>query len=267
MLGRKDWIPARAEPVRHRAYEFTGADGAHDPFSGRLEVTWRIHIDGREPYEFQELRKAPLWTIKGNRIGRRWYRPRIRGSQGLLREVGVPCRVDPDKPDRIDIDWSAAYDDHQPAWERLDREAKAYSQRAEGPLGRLLAPVEYLGLKKASGEEQAEIDRKVEKRIARDEALPPEVQAVVDENEWLAAEGKQARRLHKEGKRLPATVTALEPPAPGSLIWTIALEVEGLGPVRHRQALNAAWAAQLQPGAATSVLVDQAAPTVMTLGS
>lgn len=82
MLGRKDWLPARAEPVSHWAYEATDAQGLDDPFRARLEVTWRVHVSGREPYEFSELIRAPTRTIKGARVGgsaparRRDRRPR-----------------------------------------------------------------------------------------------------------------------------------------------------------------------------------------------
>ena len=265
MLRKRDWIPARAEPVWHRAYEFVGADDSHDPFEGRLDVQWRIHIEGREPYEFHELRRAPLWTIKGQRTGRRWFQPKLRASQGLLREVGVPCRVHPDKPEKIDIDWSRAYDEHKPNWDRLDAHGKAYTQRAEGPLGKLLAPLQYAGLRKLTPEEQAEIDSEVTERIEREERLPPEQQAVVDENEWIAAHGQDAVRLLKEGQRASATVAELRPPVEGSLVWTIALEVEGLGRVEHRQALNDRWAALLAPGSQTAVAYDPADPSRMTL--
>ena len=265
MLGRRDWLPARAEPVTYQAYEVHDSLGLDNPFNARLEVQWRVHVDGREPYEFWETRNAPLWTMKGHRTGRRWFQPRLRASQGLLREVGVPCRVDPNNPEKIDIDWSRAYDDHQPAWNRLDARSKAYTQRAEGPLGKLIAPIEYLGLRKLSDEEQAQAERDVAERIEREARLPPAQQAEVDENEWIAAHGMEARRLFKEGRRANARVTALAPPAPGSMVWTISLDVEGLGAVEHRQALNDAWAAKLQPGAETAVMFDPADPSRMTL--
>jgi hypothetical protein len=173
--------------------------------------------------------------------------------------------VHPNNPEKIDIDWTRAYDEHQPAWDRLDARAKAYTQRAEGPLGKLIAPIEYLGLRKVSAEEQAQIDREVAERIEREERLPPEVQAEVDENEWIAAQGIEALRLMKEGRRASATVATLAPPAEGSLVWTIALEVEGLGRIDHRQALNDAWAAMLSPGARTDVAYDPADPSRLTL--
>ena len=263
--GHKDWIPARAEPLNYTVREGS-AEGLENPFVGLMEVTWRIHIDGREPYEFSERRRAPWWTKRGSRYGRRWFHLRVRASRGLLREVGVPCRVHPDKPGKIDIDWSAAYDEHQPAWEHRDHRSKAYSKRAEGPLGKVLSPVEFAGLKKLSAEEQAEVDREVEERIAREEALPSHVQAVVDENEWVAAQGVEAQRLYKVGMRRSATVTALHSPPAGSIVYTIGLDVEGLGAVEHRQALNDAWAAMLAPGAQTAVMVDPADASRMTLG-
>ena len=265
MLGKGDWLAGRAEPLTFQTYEVHDAMGLDNPFNARLEVQWRVHVEGRQPYEFWETRNAPLWTMKGHRTGRRWFQPRLRGSQGLLREVGVPCRVHPRNPEKIDIDWSRAYDEHQPAWDRLDARAKAYTQRAEGPLGKLIAPIEYLGLRKVSAEEQAQIDSEVAERIEREERLPPEVQAQVDENEWIAAHGQDAARLMKEGQRASATVAELRPPVEGSLVWTIALEVEGLGRVEHRQALNYRWAAMLAPGSQTSVAYYPADPARMTL--
>ena len=253
----------RSSPVGSRR---TDSQGLGDWFEARIDVHWRVHVEGREPYEFSEIRRAPFWTMKHARHGRRFYHLRRRASHGLLREVGVPCRVHPQKPDKIDIDWSRAYDEHQPAWERLDAHAKAYSKRAEGPLGKLLSPLEYGGLPKLSAEEQAQVDREVAERIEREERLPPEQQAQVDENEWIAAEGQEARRLHKEGRRANAKVTALERPAPGSLVWTISLEVEGIGPVEHRQAMNEKWAAILPPGTQTTVMIDPGDASRLTLG-
>jgi len=264
-MGKGDWLPGRAVPLTFQTYEVPDAMGLENPFNARLEVQWRVHVEGREPYEFSESRNAPLWTMKGHRTGRRWFQPRLRASQGLLQEVGVPCRVHPAQPEKIDIDWSRAYDEHQPAWDRLDARSKAYTQRAEGPLGKLIAPIEYLGLRKLSPEDQAEVDREVAERIEREERLPPAVQAEVDENEWIAARGKEARRLFKEGRRAQATVTAITPPVPPSIVWTIALEVEGLGRVEHRQAMNDRWAAKLPPGSQTSVAYDPADPARMTL--
>jgi hypothetical protein len=251
--------------VRHHAYEFTGADGSHDVFEARLDVEWEVHVEGRDPYRFSEVRRSPLWTVKGAGHGRRWYHVRVRGTHGLLREVGVPCRVHPERPDKIDIDWQQAYDDHQDAWARLDAVGREYTSRAEGPLGKLLAPVQFLGARKLSAEEQAEVVREVDERIEREARLPPEQQAEVDENEWIAAQGLEARRLFKEGRKTPARVVALTAPAPGSLVYVVSLEVAGIGPVEHHQALNEPWAAKLQPGSDTSVMVDPADPRRMTL--
>ena len=114
-------------------------------------------------------------------------------------------------------------------------------------------------------EEQAQIEREVEERIEREERLPPEQQAEVDETEWIAAHGMEARRLLKEGTRATATVRALTAPPPGSLVYTLTLDVEGIGTVEHRQALNDAWAAMLQPGAETAVMYDPADPQRRTL--
>lgn len=173
MLGRRnDWIPARAEPLWHQAYNIVGDLGATDDFAAGLDAQWRVHIDGREPYEFtEEGRRAPLWIIKGTGHGRHWFLIRARATRGLLREVGVPCRVDPDNRERIDIDWPRAYDEHQPFWDRMDAFSKGVTARREGPLGKLLAPIEYMRLPKLSPQEQAAIDREIDAEVARqDEA-------------------------------------------------------------------------------------------------
>lgn len=264
--GREDWLPARAEPINVDA-SFGGDSTATDEeISAMLRVRWRVHVEGREPYEFSEtIWNAPAWTVRGARRGKRWYRPRLHPTGGLLAELGVPCQVHPDKPEKLSIDWDAAYDEHKPVWDRKDAVSKRYSQRAEGPLGKLLAPVEFVGLRKFSPEEQEEIDREVEERIAREQRLPPQQQAEVDENEWVAAQGVEARRLFKEGRRASATISTLEPPAPGSVVYGIRLDVEGVGIVDHRQALNDKWAASLQPGSQTEVMLDPADPRRLTL--
>ena len=57
MLGSKrDWLPARAEPLWFNAYRPTNEHHEEDDFAANLQVQWRIHIEGRTPYEFEEKR-------------------------------------------------------------------------------------------------------------------------------------------------------------------------------------------------------------------
>jgi hypothetical protein len=276
MLGRKeDWLPARAEPLWHRAYNIVGAEGETDSFAAGLDVQWRIHVVGREPYEFtEEGRRSPLWIIEGAGHGRRWFTFRLRASRGLLREVGVPCRVHPGKPYQIDIDWPRAYDEHQPAWDRMDAVSKGVTARRDGPLGRLLAPIEYVRLPSFTPDEQRAIDREVDAEVARQDAATA-VGATADEMVDLAtleAEGrfiqgqqKEAKRLRRRGVPRYATVVDLNgPTGPGSWLYTVRLEIhEADGAsrtVEHSQGMNYAMTQRLTPGARLRVRVDPADP-------
>jgi hypothetical protein len=271
---RKDWIPARAEPLWHRAYTLEGRD-QHDDFAARLDVQWRIHIDGRAPYEFEEQgRHAPFWVEKGTRQGRRWYTVRLRASHGLLREIGVPCRVHPDQPEKIDIDWSRAYDEHQPAWERMDAVGKGVTARTEGPLGKLLAPIQFAGLRKFTAQEQAQIDREVDAEVARvekatggstDAHTAADVATLQAESQLIQAQQSEARTIRKRGVQCYATVIDVSGPSgPGSWFYTVRLEVHepqgGSRVVEHRQGLNYAMVKRLAPGSRQRIHVDSADP-------
>ena len=271
-MRRNDWIPARAEPLWHSA----GQNGRgwivlDQETKASLDVQWRIHVDGREPYEFEEAnRSAPLWVIKGERAGRRWYHLRLRATHGLLREVGVPCRVDPSDPHRIDIDWSRAYDEHQPFWDRMDAVSKGVTARREGPLGKLLAPIQYMRLPKFSPQEQAAIDREIEAEVARQDAAtgigyePEEyldAQTLMAEGEFIKAQQKEAKRLRKQGVQAYAEVVELSgPTGPGSWLYTVRLQVHdpATGPrvVEHRQGMNYAMTQRMKPGERLRVRIN-----------
>ena len=275
-MGRKDWIPARAEPLWHSAGRDCGGWVVLDQETkASLDVQWRIHIEGREPYEFEERnRAAPLWILKGERTGRRWYHPRLRATHGLLREVGVPCRVDPSNPQRIDIDWSRAYDEHQAAWERMDAVAKGVTSRTEGPLGKLLAPVQFAGLRKFSAQEQADIDREIDAEVARQDRATGadataetvvDVQTLMAESELIQAQQKEAKQIRKRSIRCYATVLEVDgPTGPSSWLYTVRLEVHepqgGSRVVEHRQGLNYAMVKRLAPGSRQLIHVDSTEP-------
>jgi hypothetical protein len=273
--GKSDWLPARAEPLWHNAYNIVGAQGEVDDFAAGLDVQWRIHIDGREPYEFtEEGRRCPLWIIKGVGHGRRWFTIRLRATHGLMREVGVPCRVHPEKPHKIDIDWSRAYDEHQPIWDRMDAVEKGVTARRDGPLGKLLAPIEYMRLPKFTPQEQAAIDREIDAEVARQDKATGvgfaaeeylDVGTLQAEGEFIQAQQKEAKRLRKKGRQVYATVVELSgPTGPGSWLYTVRLEIhEPDGSSRivdHRQGMNYAMTQRLKPGARLKVRVDPVNP-------
>jgi hypothetical protein len=273
--GKRNWIPARAEPLWHQAYNITGAEGEVDDFGAGLDVQWRVHIDGREPYEFtEEKRRCPLWIIEGTGHGRHWFTLRLRASHGLLREAPVPCRVHPDDPHRIDIDWPRAYDEHQPLWDRMDAVEKGVTARRDGPLGKLLAPIEYMRLPKFSTQEQEAIDHEIDAEVARQDAatgvgFEPEeyvdVATLQSEHEFITAKQKEAKRLRKHGYQAYATVVGLSgPTGPGSWLYTVRLEIHeangGSRIVDHSQGMNYAMTQRMKPGARLRVRVDPANP-------
>jgi len=274
MLGRRnDWIPARAEPLWHQAYNVVNDQGADD-FSAGLDVQWRVHIQGRAPYEFEEKRRAPLWVIKGTGHGRHWFLFRLRATHGLLREVGVPCRVHPDNPHKLDIDWSQAYDEHQPIWDRMDAVAKGVTARRDGPLGKLLAPIEYMRLPKFSAEEQEAIDREIDAEVARQDKATgvgatghtaDDLAKLQAEGKFIQAQQKEAKRLRKQGRRAFATVLELSGPSgPASWLYTVRLQIHepdgGTRVVDHSQGMNYAMTQRLKPGSRLTVRIDPLDP-------
>ena len=56
-----------------------------------------------------------------------------------MRDLGVPCLVNPADPSEIWIDWDAAYDEHAPAWEREARVRREVERRKGGLDGALAA--------------------------------------------------------------------------------------------------------------------------------
>jgi hypothetical protein len=130
----RGWIPARAFPLETRLLadppDAEGSSTSGIDTSQGFAVTWQLRVDGREPVEFAEERRGPIWIIPGSNIGNRWYKLRLRRSHGLLKSLGVPCFVDPADPTRLWIDWDAAYHEHVEGWERKRREERAEHERA-----------------------------------------------------------------------------------------------------------------------------------------
>ena len=278
MLGRRsDWLPARAEPVWFNAYRSTDGSGQEDDFVATLEVQWRIHAAGRPPYDLPQQRiTAPMWVIEGERRGRHWWNPRVRATHGLLRELGVPCRVHPENPDTLDIDWSAAYDEHEPAWDRMDAVAKGVAQRRDGPLGKLLAPLEYARLPKVGAAEQAQIDREAEAEVARLDhvtgvgATAVDGASLIEENALIQAEMKERKRLRKQGIEGFADVLGIDGPTqPGSWLYTIRLQVidprGGTRVVDHRMGMNDAMVQQIKRKGRVKVRIDPQDPQNVAL--
>ena len=173
-----------------------------------------MHVEGREPFRFSEERRAPAWIHESSASGKRWYKPRLlRRSHGLWQSVGVPGFVDPADPTQLWVDWDAAYDEHEEAWERkgrIEREVAAREGGLESVTHRIFNPLDG---KLRPGEEslvEAEIARRsgraAESRERAIEAgrspVPPEEQA--EQVRRIA----QAERLRREGRKASAVVVS-----------------------------------------------------------
>jgi hypothetical protein len=211
----RGWLPARAFPLRHAIYDHPdiGPEGGGESVfdtSYRMEVAWRVELDGREPYELEEVRTAPTWTLAGPMgAGNRWYKVRVRPTYGLMAGVGVPCFVDPADREQIWLDWDKAYEEHVPAWEREARVRRGVSDR-DNPydkvVGRLVNP--FAG-KLREGEEDL-----VAARIAEQEARaakyapPPPDPAVQAQSSELKRRMDELTRVQHTGRKGRATVVA-----------------------------------------------------------
>jgi hypothetical protein len=215
----RGWLPARAFALRHSV-----TDPPSDPEGSEtmvdtifvLTVTWRVEIDGRDPYELEEVRHSPTWTVTGPLgAGNRWYKVRVRPQYGLMPELGVPCFVNPSDRADIWIDWDKAYDEHVPAWEREARVRRAVSDR-ENPydkvIGRVVNP--FAG-KLREGEEDL-VEQRVAKEAERIRELeakwapPPPDPAVAAQSADLKRRMDELTRIQHTGAKGRATVVARE---------------------------------------------------------
>ena len=282
-----DWLPARAYPVQFRVTDW--GTGTSDPYdlSVRLDAEWEVRIDGRQSYRFQEERRtAPTWCSANTIAGKRWYRVRVRGSHGLLRDVGVPAYVNPGNREDIWIDWDAAYDEHTAAWDQKDRVELAKARRAsryEGAVHRITSP--FAG-KLREGEEHL-VDQAIAEDAAREaeraERDRPRVEAQLaamgfapigdDEQARWRAYTEEKQRLSAGGREAPATVVALEETGrtlANIPVFLIHLDVhDGPAPRRlvYEHIHGPRHAKRYKPGKQIKVKVDVQDPDAIGLGS
>lgn len=223
----RGWLPARAFPVHHRKWIPTGGHDGESviDMSCRINVLWRVEVEGREPYEVEEERTAPMWVLPNSFAGggNRWYKVRLRRSFGLLPAVGVPCRVDPEHPGDLWVDWDAAYEEHEPAWAqqaRVDRELSRRSgvldqvvDRVTSPLAGRLKPEDEPLIEEV---EQAERERVAVQRGQLAKAEEAQMAAMgfgpvpPEERERYLALAAAGNRIYDEGRPARATVVANE---------------------------------------------------------
>jgi hypothetical protein len=217
----RGWVPARAFPLRHSIYDPPnhgpegGGEAVIDTSYG-MDVTWRVEVDGREPYEFGEIRSAPTWTLTGPLgAGNRWYKVRIRPTYGLMPELGVPCFVDPANREDIWIDWDKAYDEHVPAWEREARVRRGVSDR-DNPYDKVVGRIVNPFAGKLREGEQELVERRVAQEAERIRELeakyapPPPDPEVAAQSAELKRLMDELTRIQHTGTKTRATVVARE---------------------------------------------------------
>lgn len=277
----KGWLPARAFPVKHSAYEHQ----KNDPEGGEtmletsagLTVTWRVELDGRAPYEFSEKRTGPTWLLQGiTGGGKRWYSLRIRPQYGLMKDVGVPGVVNPQDPHELWVDWDRAYEEHEVAWARearVQREKAKRSGTFDHVVDRVINP--FAGSLRAEDEERLE-EAIAQERNGRAEAegqwkWTPEAKHQAESLE-LKMRMEELQRIQKEGRRVPAMVVAraeTDRTLAGVPVIVLTFEIVEDGRRRHvvfEHMYGPRHAKRYTPGAQVDVWVDSLDPDAICPG-
>jgi len=223
----RGWHPAEVSAVAHRAW----APGGSGPDGGQadidtacvLDARWRVELPGREPYEFdEERRRAPTWVLGGAGIGagRRWYKVRVAPTYGLMDGVAFPCVVDPSDPQKLWIDWDAAYEAHTEAWgrhARVERELARRENLWEYAVERVMNPfsgrlkddeqelVEQTHQeRKAAQAEQERQAREAAERYMVEQGLTPDSGGAAE----MRAAAERLKQIHATGRKTTATVVS-----------------------------------------------------------
>jgi hypothetical protein len=278
----RGWLPARAFPIERELL-----DHYHDGTGGaplietahRYRFTWEVRVGDRAPLSFTEVRNAPVWVRRDSPAGSRWYKPRLRASYGLMANVGVPGFVDPQDPTRLWVDWDAAYEEHEQAWEqqgRVDREIARREGGLEYVTHRILNPLQG----KASADDAAAVQEELERRHERDERILAEGRerarelgfGPVEAGSEQARRIAQLRRLQREGRRVKGVIvgqvdtgrTVADQP-----LIEVTIEIDD-GDGKRRVVYEHIWgaraAATFKPGRRVKVTVDPADPDVVEIG-
>jgi hypothetical protein len=277
---RASGVPARAYPLDVMwASGETGSSGDRhgEPswIGGQATVLWRVERDGHAPYEVQDTISAPGWAMPGRR-GKRLLSVRWRPGRGLDAELGLPCRIDPDDPAGIAIDWDAGYDEHARRWDELDADLRHVSRR-RGGLDSALDRVHLRGAPAPTPERAAELDRLVDEQAAADRGaeeaaftpLAP-VAAQMGERETIAAQMAEARRLRKLGVKVAARIVSCEDTGQrllGLPVWRICGELDDPSGIRRAEQLVAMperSTRKLDPGREVNAFSDPDYPAKVT---
>jgi hypothetical protein len=258
----RGWLAARAFAEDHGVASHHYGDGGVPEIETtmHLRATWRVELPGRDPYELREERSAPAWVHPGGLLGAgdRWYKLRLRPSFGLMKDVGVPCFVNPADPSDIWIDWDAAYAEHEPAWAqeaRVRREVMRRSGTIDAFLSRFGNPL--------VGKLRPEDEPLVEARLKAQRLSPAVANPVVE------AAGAEVMRRIQDGQRLAAVgrrttaliVSRVESGRKLGLVPVIdlVLDIEGRR-LPYEHVLGPRHAKHYTPGRRIEVYIDPADP-------
>jgi len=211
----RGWLPARAYSESHGvSSHHYGTEGPPEiETSMHLRVTWRVEVPGREPYALREERSVPNWLDSGGIVGNgnRWYKVRVKPQYGLMKEVGVPCVVNPADPSEIWIDWDAAYREHEPVWDRVARVQREATRRAGGidaALSRLGNPL----VGKIRPEDEPYVEAELARRGKRERDMQAQFNVsnpVLDgAHDTIRRRIEELERISRVGRKVPAVVVS-----------------------------------------------------------
>jgi len=286
----KGWVPAHAFALKFSRWTPTDVDGGGSEIDtvAVMRVLWRVEAAGREPWEVsEEDRSAPTWILDSPLgSGKRWYKVRVRPQYGLMRDVPIPCFVDPSDPGNLWIDWDGAYDVHVEAWERESRIRRAKAEREgglEGMVGRISNPFagklregedELVDATLAREAARMEEQRAVSAEREREELARRGIEPVADEDQAEQARRiRESERLHASGRKVDATVVCVTDSGRRIanmpvLMMEFDLEDEGgVRRVRYEHIWGPRHAKRYKPGKRIKVSIDPDDPGTVELAS
>jgi hypothetical protein len=185
-----------------------------------------------------------------------------------MKDIGVPCVVNPSDPSEIWIDWDRAYDEHVPMWEREARVRREVTRRAGGidaVLGKLGNPL--IGTLRPEDESYVQVAMQRQSQRGREfrpvknpvlEAAGAEIKRRMDDLERISREGRKVAAVVVDrvdsGRRL-GTMPVID----------LVFELEGRH-VPFEHVFGPRHAKRYVPGARVDVWVDRDDPNAICPG-
>jgi hypothetical protein len=275
----RGWLPARVHAVDFKIYDRRGEGGGGNDGSlidvWIMDVQWRVQPEGDAAYEFREERRAPMWVKRGGvATGKRSFSLRVRPQHGLQTEVPIPCYVNPDRVDDIWVDWDAAYELHEPVWERIARVEREVN-RQRGGLDALVDRVTNPFAGKVRPEDAAYVEQERAEDRAQEAAVQAQMDAVLNTPVQvdLRRRMEEETRIGQTGREVTATVVGIADT--GRMlgdsqipIFDLALDLDEDGGSRrvvYEHAAGARHAKRYKPGKQVRVRIDPDNPERVAL--